>query len=59
MGSVVVSDDVERFVVGSLAVNEAEKRNPVLVGMVVTALASTLPSSVFRAANSVVVPCRL
>src|SRR5271166_230925 len=39
VGGVVVSDDVERFVLGSLPVNEAEKRNPVLVGMAVAALA--------------------
>jgi len=36
---VVVSDDVERFVGGSLSVDETEKRNPVLIGMAVAALA--------------------
>src|SRR5450755_715955 len=39
VGSVVIGDDVERFVFGCLLVNEPEKRNPILIGMAVPALA--------------------
>ena len=56
---VVVGDQMQRLVLGRLAVDLAQELQPLGVGVALLALADDLPSSTFSAANSVVVPWRL
>ena len=56
---VVVADQVQRLVLGRLAVDLAQELEPLAVAVPLLALGDDLPSSVLSAANSVVVPWRL
>ncbi len=59
LGGLVVDDKVELFVGGRLAIDETPELQPLLMAMTVMQVAITVPSKVLRAANNVVIPCRL
>jgi hypothetical protein len=59
VGGIAVDDKVELFVGGRLAVDETQELQPFLKAVRSMQVAITLQSSVLRAANNVVVPCRL
>ena len=59
VGGIVVEDKVELFVGGRLAIDETQELQPFLMAMTLLQVAITVPLKVLRAANNVVVRCRL
>jgi hypothetical protein len=59
VGGIVVRNQMNGLVLGSLPIDESQELDPLLVTSFGMQVPITVPSSVFKAANKVVVPWRL